>query len=392
VSAHVGVAPAELAVPEGRRLWRGSGCCRPFGPALLGLAALLVAKSGAAHEPFQITTDARALRDGLTLHVTMAGRTATLACPDAVGAARNLRADDLTERRAPLEACARGLYTVTGASGTLEPRTVVVSLTEEGDFDARLRYAAAPPGPLALEAMYLARLPDSMFGAELTVTGDRAFLGQALLRAAAPRFTTRVPAFGDVPGETAPHVPSFGEYVRLGVEHILTSYDHLAFLLGLLAVCRKLSSVLAIVTAFTLAHSLTLAVAALGLVTLPSRLVEPLIAATIVAVAFENLWRGEAVRYRWVVAFAFGLIHGFGFAGALIAVGLGRDGAPLALPLCAFNLGVELGQVGVVAVILPLLLRLRRTPLFERYGARVLSVAVGLAGLLWLGQRLFADG
>ena len=365
---------------------------RRFGPALVGLAVGLAASGVSAHEPFQITTDARALRDGLTLHVTMAGRTATLACPDAVGAARNLSEGDLTARRAPLEACARGLYVVTGAAGRLEPRAVTVSLSEEGDFDARLRYDAAPPGPLTLDAVHLARIPDAMFGAELTVTADRAFLGQALLRATAPRFTTQVPAFGEVPGERLPHVPSFGEYLRLGVEHILTGYDHLAFLLGLLAVCRKLSSVLAIVTAFTLAHSLTLAVAVLGLVTLPGRLVEPLIAVTIVAVAAENLWRGEAVRHRSAVAFGFGLIHGFGFAGALAAVGLGRDGAPIALPLLAFNLGVELGQAAVSALLLAALFRLRRVPAFERHGARVLSAVVGLAGLFWLGQRLFVHG
>lgn len=356
-------------------------------PALAFVLTFGVGKA-LAHEPFQITTDARALRSALTLHVTMASRTATLACPEAVGAVRSLGPDDLERQRPALEACARGLYLVQSGSRRLASSGVEVSLTPEGDFDARVRYPAPAPGSLTLDAVHLARLPDAMYGAELTVTGERTFLGQALLRPGASRLEVKIPAFGEVPGESLPHVPSFGEYLRLGVEHILTGYDHLAFLCGLLVVCHRLTSVLAIVTAFTLAHSLTLAVAALGVFTLPSRLVEPLIAATIVAVAVENLWRGEAVRYRWAVAFGFGLVHGFGFAGALAEAGLGRDGAPVALPLFAFNLGVELGQAGVAALVLTLLVRLRRVPAFERHGARVISALVGLAGLVWLAGRL----
>jgi hypothetical protein len=348
----------------------------------------LAARSAHAHEPFSITTDARALRDGLTLHVTMAGRTATLACPSAAGPPHRLTAADLERFRSPLEGCARGLYLVTSNGRRLEPRSVTIALTEEDDFDARLAYPPAGAGPLVLDAAHLAKLPDAMYGAEITVTGERVFLGQALLRAATPSLTVEVPASGAPPSSSTPRVPTFGEYLRLGVEHILTGYDHLAFLFGLLAVCRKLTSVLAIVTAFTVAHSLTLASAALGWFTLPSRIVEPLIGATIVAVAAENLFRHSESRYRWLVAFGFGLIHGFGFAGALRAIGLGEGGAPLAIPLFAFNLGVELGQAGVVILVLPILFRLRRWATFERHGPRAISVLVGLAGLGWLASRL----
>jgi len=356
------------------------------------LAAALVATSmhgvAAAHEPFSITTEARALRDGLMLHVTMAGRTATLACPDAAGPPHRLTREDIERFRAPLEACARGLYTVTSVGVRLEPRAVALALTEEGDFDARLAFPAPAAGSLVLDAGHLARLPDAMYGAELTVTGERVFLGQALLRASAPTLTVEVPAGSEPARASHPPLPTFGEYLRLGVEHILTGYDHLAFLLGLLAVCRKLASVLAIVTAFTVAHSLTLAVAALGVFTLPSRLVEPLVAASIVAIAAENLWGTEAPRHRTLLALAFGLIHGFGFASALAARGLGATDAPLALPLFAFNLGVELGQAGIVLVVLPLLFRLRRLATFERHGGKAISMAVGLAGLAWLVARI----
>jgi hypothetical protein len=353
------------------------------------LASTLTASVASGHEPFAVTTDARALRAGLGLHVTMASRTAALACPDAIGAPRALVADDLARHREAFETCARGLYVVTSADRRLEPNGVKVSLNAEGEFDALIRYPAPAPGTLTLDAVHLARFGDAMYGAELTVTSDRLFLGQALLRASSPRLSVRIPAFGEVPGESAPHVPSFGEYLRFGVEHILSGYDHLAFLFGLLAVCRELTSVLALVTAFTLAHSLTLGLAVLGLFTLPSAVVEPLIAVTIVAVAADNLLRGEDTRRRAALAFAFGLVHGFGFAGALVATGLGRDGAPIALPLLGFNLGVELGQAGIAALVLPLVFRLRRWPAFERHGRRAISMLVGLAGLYWLLLRLF---
>jgi hypothetical protein len=135
--------------------------------------------------------------------VTLASRTATLACPGAVGAVRSLTADDFEHRRVQLENCARSLYVVRSGGHVLEASTAVVSLTEEGDFDARLRYPPAAPGLLTFEAVHLARLPDAMYGAELTVTSEREFLGQALLRAASPALSVRVNAAAPV---TAPRV------------------------------------------------------------------------------------------------------------------------------------------------------------------------------------------
>ena len=360
--------------------------------AALGLAfaaALLLDSATAyAHEPFSITTEARALRDGLTLHVTMAGRTATLACPDAAGAPHRLVPDDIERFRTPLEACARGLYAIKNGARRLEPSSATISLTPEGDFDVRLVYPAPAPGPLAFDAVHLARLPDAMYGAELTVTGEQVFLGQALLRATASTLIVGVPGPGATASASAPRLPTFGEYLRLGVEHILTGYDHLAFLLGLLAVCRKLTTMVVIVTSFTIAHSLSLALAVFGVLTVPSRVVEPLIAATIVAVAVENLWAKGEPRWRGTLAFGFGTIHGSGLAGALTAVGLGKNGAPLTLPLFAFNLGVELGQAGIAILVLPVLFRLRRVEAFERYGATVISAALGILGLYWLVARI----
>src|SRR5206468_12921320 len=185
-----------------------------------------------------------------------------------------------------------------------------------------------------------------------TVTGARTFLGQKLLRPDDRRF--EVPITPEAEALGTPALPSFGGYLRLGIEHILTGADHLLFLLGLLVVCRRLRTVAQIVTCFTVAHSLTLALAVLHVVAVPSRMVEPLIAATIVAVAFENLVRPEEPDRLWVgrlaTALVFGLVHGLGFATALAQTGLGAAGASIAAPLVAFNLGVEVGQLAVAAL------------------------------------------
>ena len=164
------------------------------------------------------------------------------------------------------------------------------------------------------------------------------------------------------------------QYLRLGVEHIFTGYDHLSFLFGLLIVAGASGlrggarKVLSVVTAFTLAHSVTLIASALGLVTIPPRLVEPAIALSIAYIGVENLVN-PSMRWRWLVTFAFGLIHGFGFASVLREIGLPQHG--LLLSLVSFNLGVEAGQLAVVVTVLPLLAALvrRDTPLRLTLGA-----------------------
>lgn len=182
------------------------------------------------------------------------------------------------------------------------------------------------------------------------------------------------------PGEVA------GRFFTLGVEHIWTGYDHVLFLMGLLLAAPSLRAMLLIVTGFTVAHSITLSAAALGLVSLPASLVEPAIAASIAYVGVENFWKPPPKR-RVAVTFLLGLIHGFGFAGMLAELGLPRDA--LALALVAFNGGVEVGQAVIAAVTLPLLLWMRRFGWWEARAVPAASVAVTLAGLYWLVERVF---
>jgi hydrogenase/urease accessory protein HupE len=191
-------------------------------------------------------------------------------------------------------------------------------------------------------------------------------------------------------GTTRPHSspPSFRGFLKLGITHIWTGYDHLLFLLALLVVCRTFRSIVVIISCFTLAHSLTLALATLDLVNFPPRSVEAMIAASIVFVGVENiLRRGEEPRGRWALTFGFGLIHGFGFASVLRDLGVGSGGQGIAMPLLSFNLGVELGQIVVAGLVLPVVWLLRKNEGFMKRGVPIVSGIVALAGLYWFLER-----
>jgi hypothetical protein len=184
----------------------------------------------------------------------------------------------------------------------------------------------------------------------------------------------------------------FLDYAREGVWHIWIGFDHVLFLLSLLlpAVLAAqrfppaLWEVVKVVTAFTVAHSITLALAALAVIELPSRLVESAIALSVVLAALNNLFP-VVERGRWVAAFAFGLIHGFGFASVLGDLGLPRES--LLLALVGFNVGVEAGQLAIVAAFLPVAFALRNTWFYRRLVFAGGSAAIALLAALWLAER-----
>ena len=195
-------------------------------------------------------------------------------------------------------------------------------------------------------------------------------------------------------------VTQFFDYGREGVWHIWIGFDHILFLLSLLlpavlvitrdrwqAVERfkpAFWDVLKIVTAFTVAHSITLSLAALGVISLPTRLTESAIALSVVLAALNNIFPLFQGR-RWMVAFGFGLIHGFGFASVLADLGLPRDA--LLLALVGFNVGVETGQLAIVAVFLPLSFALRRTWFYRRIVMVGGSALICLLASAWLAER-----
>lgn len=181
---------------------------------------------------------------------------------------------------------------------------------------------------------------------------------------------------------------TFLDFLLLGVRHIWTGYDHLLFLFALLLVCRTFRDAAVVISFFTVAHSLTLALATFDVVQLSSRIVEPAIALSIVYVGAENLLRrGREIRGRGLLTFAFGLVHGLGFAAVLRELGVAASRAAV-MPLFSFNTGVELGQLAVASVAWPLISMLRqRTTIWPRLGVPVCSALIVLAGGYWLVER-----
>lgn len=208
---------------------------------------------------------------------------------------------------------------------------------------------------------------------------------QATLSASRDEAEIAIPA-RDGRIDTGGSVP-FGRTLRdalgLGVRHILTGWDHVLFLFGIAFGAKRLRSAVLPISAFTLAHSITLAIASLGVFVLSPRLVEPAIAASIAYVSFENVLR-PAPAHRSLVTFSFGLLHGFGFAGALTDLALDRD--RLIPTLLGFNLGVEVGQLAILAVALPLI------PWVESKSggrvARATCLAIGVVGVGLCAVRL----
>lgn len=184
-------------------------------------------------------------------------------------------------------------------------------------------------------------------------------------------------------GQPAPG--GMAAFVKLGLDHILSGIDHLLFLAALLLGSRGLRSLLLTVTAFTLAHSLSLAAATLGWVPVDPRWVEPAVAASIVWVAVENLWLRPQPWRRHALTFAFGLVHGLAFAEALVQLQL--RGWPLARALLGFNIGVEAGQAVVVLLLAPTLAWMAHQAAAPRV-ERALSAGIAAMGILWLAQRM----
>jgi hypothetical protein len=195
-------------------------------------------------------------------------------------------------------------------------------------------------------------------------------------------------------GEARTAAQQFLDYAREGVWHIWIGFDHVLFLISLLlpsvlAAARfgpALLDVVKVVTAFTVAHSITLALAALSVIALPSRLVESAIALSVILAALNNVWP-VVRRGRWLVALGFGLVHGFGFASVLGELGLPRD--TLLLALVGFNLGVETGQLAIVALFLPLAYAARRSWVYRRMVVVGGSGAIALIAAVWMIERLF---
>ncbi|MSU51780.1 MAG: HupE/UreJ family protein [Opitutaceae bacterium] len=303
---------------------------------------------------------------------------------------------DFAIARVRLEELAAQLWELRMNGNPLIPLASWVKLVPGDRLDFHLSYPRPAPGSLEFRARKLSAFSPGHREYFLATDEGGPVLAQKLLSANAPAIdiplgpvaSKPAPSATEPPPEKNAGAPTFWGFLKLGVEHIWTGYDHLLFLFGLLVVCRTFKSIVAITSCFTLAHSITLALATLNVVNLPSRFVEPAIAASIIFVGVENLGRrGAQPKGRWAVTFFFGLIHGFGFASVLRALGVGEGGRSLAMPLFTFNLGVELGQIAVAGIVLPIVWQLRKNDAFVRRGVPALSIVVAMTGLYWLLER-----
>jgi hydrogenase/urease accessory protein HupE len=280
--------------------------------------------------------------------------------------------------RLPRDEIAQHLLVIKRDQEILELQNFHVKTTDANSIHFILEFPNSPGAELHLSAIALEHLPRGHKQFLSVCDRDGKPLAERMLTAQSKDLT--------VPLTPNSNNESFVRFLVLGIEHIFTGYDHIAFLLAVLLTGGSLYSNARIITSFTVAHSLTLALATFGVFTLPPSIVEPLIAASIVFVGIENLVRRQLAR-RWLVTFGFGLIHGLGFASILRELGIGEMGTRGAIPLLSFNLGVELAQISIAALVLPLVWKLQRRHAFTRKHAPALSLLITLAGIYWLVAR-----
>ncbi len=313
------------------------------------------------------------------------------------------------------------LYSVAAVAHEVRPAYLSILEEAPNEFDVLFKTPTQGDARLALKAVFSGRTEtvspvvshptdDAMVqtwrmrmleplpGQKVLIDGLQNTMTDALVRVAFINGNTWSARL--TPGEPSALIPPsqsiwdvFITYVDQGISHIAFGFDHLLFVAGLMLIVRDWRKLVRAVTAFTVAHSITLTCATLGWVTLPSRPVEAMIAISIVMVAAEvvRMERGQlslAIAKPWMVAFAFGLLHGFGFAGALVELGLPQGDIPLAL--LAFNVGVEIGQLAFIAVLLTAVYLAGRVVAIPRRATVASAYAIGIVAAFWCAQRLDA--
>jgi hypothetical protein len=255
---------------------------------------------------------------------------------------------------------------------------------DRGGIRIRFEYVPLRSGRSVRQIVVTSDLPQQLSRGHrelVTVTADRRLVGESVLDAGTRSLSVTV---SEPPPSRARQAWPF---VTIGIHHILAGYDHLMFLAGLILAAVSVRALLIALTAFTVAHSVSLAVVVLAGVHAPPSIVEPLIAASIAWIGLEHLF-GSQRRTRWWIVFGFGLVHGFGFAGALTELGFGSSASDVAVALLSFNAGVELGQLAAAALILPLVCLVRSRPAWHARLQPACSLSIAAAGISWLVQRV----
>lgn len=353
------------------------------------LICLALASSALAHDPGLSSAHLVRTESGVEVRLAFAWSDLASLSSGSFGPERPA-GDKLAALGLLLAPSSAGLVTVEAEEVLLRGSDPIVSAGAASATEVlvSLRWTQVPGRALRVQFPIIAHMP---FGHRMMLTVGSALEPVALLDArhatwelpAVPVVSTGMPAAV----AQAARASSFS-FVQLGIEHILTGFDHLCFLFALLLVATGFRDVLKVVTTFTVAHSLTLAAAAFGAVKLSSSIVEPLIAVSIIYIGLENIFLRRPPRHRLAVVFGFGLIHGLGFAGALAERLPGVTGVAVVPPLLGFNAGVELGQLAVAACLVPLIRLARGRPGFSARMQPACSVVIAMAGFVWLLQRI----
>ena len=352
------------------------------------LAALFisVASLAHAHDPGLSTATLKVFPDRLEAEIIFARADVEALVPLDANHDGLVSPEEFELARPQLEPLARGALSVVVDSDAVALAESGFRLDDINNFHIVAVFRAQGVKVFAAESPLLEKLPRGHRQFISVLDDQDATLAEALLSAEQNVIELNIPkrpAAGSQPVSTG----TFPDFFVMGVEHILTGYDHLLFLLGLLIAISQFRATLWVITCFTLAHSTTLALAAFDIVHISGRIVEPLIALTIIYVGAENLLSSGAPSGRWRLTLIFGMVHGLGFATELKEKLAGAIGARIAVPLFSFNLGVELGQIAVAALVLPLILWMRSEPVLLQRSVPVCSAFVMLAGAWWLVQR-----
>jgi len=348
------------------------------------------AQFSAAHDPGLSSTDVVINAQGMDTKITFSVQDVEALVPMDSDQDAEVTAAEQNAAKPKIAAWVEQGLQLTLDGQVIQPSAAgVVSFDEQNNAHIDLHYAQTPGKQLQLQANFLSKLPS---GHKQFVTLKNEIgqgIAEKMLSQADNTIAQAFPVAdaGILSVEGMPTASTFSDFLLLGIEHILTGYDHLLFLFSLLIVTRSFLPALKIITFFTIAHSITLGLAAFNVIDIPSSIVEPLIAATIIYVGVENIMRGDHPKGRQWLTFFFGLVHGFGFAAVLREMGISSMETGIMLPLFSFNLGVEIGQITVAAVFLPIIWWLHKKPMIEPRLTPVCSISASLAGAYWLIER-----
>jgi hydrogenase/urease accessory protein HupE len=347
--------------------------------ALLMLAATPVAAHPVPFSYLDVRLDRDAIRVTLVAHIFDVAHDLNITPPEEL-----LKADVVARSAAAIEAMLGPRFALTADGRPLTPRWSPTPdiLTDRQSLRFDVRYPlGSPPGTLQITASMFPYDPNHE-------TFVNVYEGEALTQAILDRGR---PGFEYFAGTRQGVAAVVRKFIPAGIHHILIGPDHLLFLVGLLLLGGTIRQLLIVVTSFTLAHSITLSLAALNIVSPPARLIEPAIALSIVYVGADNLLAGGGRDVRAWIAFAFGFIHGFGFANVLREMDL--PSRALGWSLFSFIVGVDIGQLLVVVAVASALAALRsRSEIAGRQVAFAGSVVVIAAGAFWFIQRVFFPG